>query len=595
MCAIAGMISKKRETRIEPERIEKMILSIKHRGPNETGYYITEQVHLAMARLSIIDLRSEGLCPIVHQDASGDQVLLYNGELYNYLELREELRKRGHTFKTGCDSEVLLESYLEWGQGCLDKFNGMFAFAIADFAHDLLFAARDRAGEKPFYYCETDDEFIFGSEIKALLTQIRNPEISLTDEYEAFEYMSGEGTLFAGVKSLLPGHKLVYRGISNGQKGKRISEYWNVLENIQEVDPAQAVDQLDELLQDSVRLRRRADVPMGLYLSGGIDSGLLAYMARPEVCYSCHFPFGEKYDELAYAVEIAKDIQTEHIVISPTKEDFERYLPSIMCHLDMPVGSFSMFPLYMLAQKASELVKIVMSGEGADELFSGYVRYLVLIREQALYDVPELRLYKSFLTSYLGSTLDRFARLLNRGKVSDLAVKAVVSRHFEQFEDLIHAMGYTEFKTLLVSLLQMGDRTAAAFGLENRSPYLDHRIIEFAFSIPSEMKIRECSLKWILRQVAARYLPKRVLARKDKMGLIFPVNIWYQWAGKRGEFDRRSYNHYCMAVWRRVFFATDGRVHPVRHARASRRLAGVSGGGRRRFEDSGPDRASRIG
>ena len=558
MCAIAGILNKKQDTQLDPQRIETMTRSMKHRGPDETGYYRTERVHLGMARLSIIDLMSAGLCPIIHRGASGDQVLVYNGELYNYIELRRDLTANGWTFETECDSEVLLKSYLEWGPACLDRFNGMFAFAIVDFASDLLFAARDRAGEKPFYYYETDDEFLFASEIKGLLTQIRTPEVNLTDEYEAFEYMSGEATLLAGVKSLLPGHQLIYKGIRNGLKGKRISEYWNVLDNVREVDSARAVDQLDELLQDSVRLRRRADVPMGLYLSGGIDSGLLAYMASPEICFSCHFPYGEKYDELGYAAEIAKDIKAEHIVVRPTKEDFERHLPAIMYHLDMPVGSFSMFPLYMLAKEARERVKIVMSGEGADELFAGYARYLVLVREQALYDIPELRLYKPFVASYLGRPLDRFAKLLNRGKVPDVAVKAVVARHFEQFEDLVHAMGYTEFKSLLVSLLQMEDRTAAAFGLENRSPFLDHRIIEFAFCIPSHMKVRDCTLKWILRQVAARYLPTSVLERRDKMGLIFPVNVWFQWSGKRGEFDRRSYNEHCMQVWREVFFSGDG-------------------------------------
>lgn len=558
MCAIAGIISKKKDTRLDPQRIETMIRSIKHRGPDDTGYYRAERVHVGMARLSIIDLQSEGLCPIVHRGSTGDQVLVYNGELYNYVELRGELEGKGWRFETDCDSEVLLKSYLAWGQACLERFNGMFAFAIVDFSNDLLFAARDRAGEKPFYYYETDDEFLFASEIKAIVSQVHNLEVNLTDEYEAFEYMSGEATLFAGVKSLLPGHQLIYKGIRNGLKGKRISEYWNVLDNVREVDPARAVDQLDELLQDSVRLRRRADVPMGLYLSGGIDSGLLAYMASPEICYSCHFPYGEKYDELAYAAEIAKDIKAEHIVVRPTKEDFERHLPAIMYHLDMPVGSFSMFPLYMLAKQARERVKIVMSGEGADELFAGYARYLVLVREQELYEIPELRLYKPFVASYLGRPLDRFAKLLNRGKVPDLAVKAVVARHFEQFEDLVHAMGYTEFKSLLISLLQMEDRTAAAFGLENRSPFLDHRIIEFAFCIPSDMKVRECSLKWILRRVAARYLPTSVLERRDKMGLIFPVNVWFRWSGKRGEFDRRSYNEHCMKVWREVFFSGDG-------------------------------------
>jgi asparagine synthase (glutamine-hydrolysing) len=301
---------------------------------------------------------------------------------------------------------------------------------------------------------------------------------------------------------------------------------------------------------------------------------VLAYMLAPEVCYSCHFPYGDKYDELTYASEIAKEVKAEHVVISPTKDDFEKNLKTIMYHLDMPVGSFSMFPLYMLAQKAAERVKIVVSGEGADELFAGYARYLVLVREQGLFEIPELRIYKPFLQSYLGSALDRFARLMNRGKVPDLAVKAVVSRHFEQFDDVVHAMGYTEFKSLLVSLLQMEDRTAAAFGLENRSPFLDHRIIEFAFSISPDLKIRDCTLKWILRQVAARYLTKRVLDRKDKMGLIFPVNLWYQWSGKRGEFDRRSYSEYCMKAWREVFFSEQAMAGRARESEISVAIPG---------------------
>ena len=564
MCAIAGIIAKKPGRQLAAGRIEATILAQKHRGPDDTGYYKVDNVHLAMARLRIIDLNSGGLAPIVNHHPEGDQVLLYNGEIYNYVELRDELEALGHSFRTDCDSEVLLRSYLQWGQGCLDKFNGMFAFVIVDFANDLLFAARDRAGEKPLYYYESGDEFIFASEIKGILTQIPRPELNMTDEYAAFEYMSGEATLFAGIKCLPPGHKLLCRGIDQGLKGKRLSEYWNVIDNVCEIDPAKAVDQFDELLNDSVRLRRRADVPMALYLSGGLDSGLLAYIARPSLCYSCHFPYGDKYDELAYAREIAGDIATEHIVVEPTPEEFEQYLPSIMYHLDMPVGSFSMFPLFMLARCAAERVKIVMSGEGADELFAGYARYLILVREQELYEVPELQLYRPLLSGYLGSTLDRFSRLLNRGSVPDGAVKSVIARHFEEFENLVHAMGYTEFKSLLVSLLQMEDRSAAAFGLENRSPFLDHRLIELAFSIPADMKIRGSTLKWILRQVAARYLPRKVLDRRDKMGLVFPANLWFNWSGRRGEFDRHFYNELCMKVWRDVFFSGLRHGAPVR-------------------------------
>src|SRR4051794_15867794 len=216
MCGIAGIISKRGEKRIDPSRIESMVGSIKHRGPDETGFYRTGSTQLAMVRLSILDLQSEGLCPVVESTSTGDRVLLFNGEIYNYVEIAEELEAKGHRFRTRCDSEVLLKSYLEWGQDCLDRFNGMFAFVIVDFANDLLFAARDRAGEKPLYYYETQTEFVIASEVKAILTQIQRPELNLTDEFDAFEYMSGEGTLFAGVKSLLPGHKLIYKGIANG-------------------------------------------------------------------------------------------------------------------------------------------------------------------------------------------------------------------------------------------------------------------------------------------------------------------------------------------------------------------------------------------
>src|SRR5262245_49458857 len=186
MCAIAGIISKRSDQRIDKARVETMIGSIKHRGPDETGYYSTDSVQLAMARLTILDLKSEGLRPVVEQSPAGDTVLLYNGEIYNYVEIAEELEAKGHRFRTRCDSEVLLKSYLEWGQDCLEKFNGMFAFVIADFVNDVLFAARDRAGEKPLYYYETDKEFLIASEIKAILTQIGAPELSLSDEFQAF-------------------------------------------------------------------------------------------------------------------------------------------------------------------------------------------------------------------------------------------------------------------------------------------------------------------------------------------------------------------------------------------------------------------------
>ena len=211
----------------------------------------------------------------------------------------------------------------------------------------------------------------------------------------------------------------------------------------------------------------------------------------------------------------------------------------------------------MLAREAQKHVKIVISGEGSDELFSGYTRYLILTYEQEIYRMSGMANYKPLLDYYYARPLDRFARLLSRGLVSDDVVKSVIARHFEQFDDVIHAMGYTDFRLMLVTLLQMEDRASAAFGLENRSPFLDHRIIEFAFSIPGNTKIRNMTPKWILRQIAERYLPEQILERKDKIGLIAPINLWMHRRGRRGEFDRESYNKLCMEKWLEVFFSQE--------------------------------------
>ncbi len=556
MCGIAGILSKAGPLGAG-YALYKMLEAEKHRGPDDTGSFVLPTLALGMVRLSILDLRSPNLCPLVYTRPGSPRpthVLTYNGEVYNYVELRDELRGLGHDFVTTSDSEVLLHAWLEWGEGCLERFNGMFAFALADLEKDVLFLARDVAGEKPLYWTETDDAFLFASEVKALLTQIPLPEVNTTDEFKAFEYVTGEETLFEGVHALRPAHKLLLRGLRGNFRGRRVSEYWSLVDHLHDVDPDKAVDQLDELLHDAVRLRLRADVPLGLYLSGGIDSSLIAAIARPAVGFSVHFPYGPKYDELRYAQIVAQAVGCEHVVVRPSREDFEAHLDDVLYHLDMPVGSFSSFPLYMLAARAREWVKIVLSGEGVDELFSGYARYLLPWHDQTTYERPELRHYHALLDFYYGKPLDRFARLLNRGNVSDDVVKTVIAPHFTQFPDLRHAMGYTDFKLMLVTLLHMEDRAAAAFGLENRAPFLDKRVIAFAFSLPPELKVREDTPKWIIREVARRHLPPEVVERKDKQGLIAPINVWMNFRGKRGEFDRDGYNKMCMERWLKIFF-----------------------------------------
>jgi asparagine synthase (glutamine-hydrolysing) len=410
------------------------------------------------------------------------------------------------------------------------------------------------AGEKPLYFTEQAGRFYFASEIKALLGQIPLPELNTTDEFKAFEYATGRETLFEGVYALRPGHKLVLRGLRGNFKGRRESEYWSLVDELRDIDPARAVDELDALLQDAVRLRLRADVPWGLYLSGGVDSSLIAALARPQIAFSIHFPYGARYDELHYAESVARAVGAEHVVVRPTREDFEAHLDDLIYHLDQPVGSFSAFPLYMLARAARERVKIVLSGEGVDELFSGYTRYLLPWHDQLTYEQVELRNYHSLLDFYYGKPLDRYARLLNRGAVSDAVVKSVIAPHFGHFSDLRHSMGYTDFKLMLVTLLHMEDRAAAAFGLENRAPFLDRRLIAFAWSIPGDLKLRAHVTKWIVKEVARRHLPAAVVDRPDKQGLIAPINIWMNFRGQRGEFDRNGYNKLCMERWLKVFF-----------------------------------------
>lgn len=552
MCGIAGIVSG--GSPIEAGAVEAMIGAIGHRGPDDVGFAKVQGVEAGMCRLAILDLSSEGLCPVTHREPKGQIVLLYNGEIYNYVELRNDLRRMGYRFRTTSDSEVLLHAYREWGESCLERLNGMFAFAIIDEPRDRLFAARDRAGEKPFYYVDDGKRFMFASEMKGLLTQITDLQPQITDEFRAFEYLPGEDTLFRGVKALLPAHKLVLNGLRERKGPIRVEEYWNAADHVREIRPQDAVDELDELLQDSVRIRLRADVPWGIYLSGGIDSSLIAALASPPVSFSCHFPYGPGFDELLYAEMIAKQVGSEHIVVRPTYEDFEEHFSEMIYHLDVPIGSFSVFPLFMLAREARNHVKIVLSGEGADELFSGYTRYLVQAHEQRLYDAPEIQGYKPLLDRYYGPAVTRFARLLNRSALPNSIVQSVIEPHFSRFDSVAHAMGYTEFKLMLVTLLQMEDRASAAFGLENRSPFLDHRIIEFAFSIPEDLKIRGTTTKWILKQVAARYLPKAVVERTHKMGLIAPINRWLKITEQNGDFGREGYYELAMRKWREVFF-----------------------------------------
>lgn len=504
MCSIGGII--------HGSGIEKMIDIQKHRAPDSFGFYKDDDIELGMGRLKILDLSSPGLCP--YQE---DQfVLSYNGEIYNYIELKEELRAHGWKFRTTSDTEVLLKSWRQWGVGMFDKLNGMFAIALYDKRKKQLLLARDIAGEKPLYYYQRGALFAFTSEAKALQGVV--PLESRQDRFfEAFQHVHGE-TLWKHVHALPPAHYLLY---DLAKDTYAIKEYWDF--KPRNIRTETALEELEELLEDAVRIRTRSDVPYSLYYSGGIDSSLI----------STFHDFREKFffdNTLDW------------------KDDFFTTIDKIVWHLDFPVGSLSSYPLWKLASWASEKVKVVLSGEGADEIFGGYVRYLPVAREW------ELRTHFPSYNTYLFakyfryfSYLDAFAALTARNDDIEF-VRETLRPYFERFEDPITAMGYADFKLIMPSLLQMGDRMAGAFGIENRCPFLDRRIIEFGFSLPPELKINGLEQKIMLR----RLLEKRGLLEPlqgEKKGLTIVFN---QWFGKK-DWDRGAYFDFLKEGWGRQF------------------------------------------
>lgn len=501
MCSIAG-----NSDRVQ---VKKMLKVMRHRAPDDEGIIDDGRFAIGMGRLSIIDLKSKNLCP--HEEDG--LVLSYNGEIYNYLELRQELKKRGWNFRTNSDTEVLLKCFREWGLKMFDRLNGMFAFAIYDKRKQELLLARDIAGEKPLYYYRWNGQFAFASEAKAFqasLNLTREPNEFL----EAFQHCN-TSTPFREVK-LLPAASFMTVDLKTNTS--RIKPYWEF--KPRDIDSKNCVEELESLLADAVKIRTRSDVPYALYYSGGIDSSLISILHN--------FRHKFYFDDL-----------------KNWKKDFFKKIDDIIWHLDFPVGSLSSYPLFKLAETASRKVKVVISGEGADEIFGGYVRYLPVAREWELR--RKFPSYNSLFSRHFPTYLDGFAHTTARNE-NVAFVKTMLKPYFDMFSDPINAMGFADFKLVLPSLLQMGDRMAAAFGLENRCPFLDRRIIEFGFSLPPEWKISGLELKVILRRVLAKRGLLEPLT-KEKKGLTIVFN---KWLGKN-DWDRGIYFDLLKRKWSKVF------------------------------------------
>jgi asparagine synthase (glutamine-hydrolysing) len=571
MCGIAGQISLNNH-RIPSLGIGLGAMSrlIAHRGPDGLGQWQSEsgQVGLVHRRLAIIDLSESAAQPM---QAVNGTVLTYNGEIYNYPELRSAL-KNYWAFRTNSDTECILATYDRHGDACLDHLRGMFAFALWDEKRKRLFCARDRFGIKPFYYAVVEGVFYFASEAKALLPflpSIRTNDAALA-EYLTFQYTIGEKTLFDGIHQLLPGHALV---IENGQV--RVWRYWDVSYQIDYDNSAKYFhNRLRELLEESITLHGRSDVPVGSYVSGGIDSSLIYKMARTNSSTSplgFHGRFTDYpgYDESPYAFSAAKHAGGQLHCIDICAEDFRDHIEQVIYHLDFPVAGPGSFSQYMVSKLASQHVKVVLGGQGGDEIFGGYARYVVAYFEQCIkaaidgnYSngnyvvtlesiVPNLGLlreYKPLMKQFWSKGLfgpmdERYFRLIDRSSdmQDEIDWAALDSRQvFDDFTKIFNnptnvkkeayfdKMTHFDFKCLLPALLQVEDRMSMAHGIESRVPFLDHPLVEFAATVPADIKFKGGNMKHLLKQVFEKELPGEILNRRDKMGFPVPLKEWFE-------------------------------------------------------------------
>ena len=574
MCGICGAIDLRGNPIPDLERrLEVMNSLIAHRGPDDDGMWTHERGHVGLAhrRLSIIDLHTG------HQPMTDERGrwITYNGEIYNYPELRSELG--ADRFRTTSDTEVVLRAHDRWNAEGLERLRGMFAYALWDEPAQELVCARDRFGIKPFYYATVGDIVYFASEAKALLPFLPSIETDhdALKDYLAFQFCLAGKTLFKGVQELLPGHFLRL-----GRGAVKPVRYWEVYFDL-DFDHTDSYfeEQIEALMRESVELHLRSDVPVSTYLSGGLDSSAVASLASglsetPMHAFTGKFSEDERYDESRFARAVAEARGLELHEVDIGVEDFVGNLRDVVYHLDFPVAGPGSFPQFMVSQEASRHGKVILGGQGGDEIFGGYTRYLVAYFEQCIraaidgtmrdgnfvvtYEsiIPNLvalRNYKPMLQEFwrdgLFEDLDaRYFRLINRtahldGEV-DFAALGDYSP-FETFKEIFNGanvghqayfdkMTHFDFKTLLPALLQVEDRVSMAHGLESRVPLLDHRLVELAATIPADIKFKDGTMKHIFKRAVRTLVPDVISARKDKMGFPVPLTEWLR--GEAREF-----------------------------------------------------------
>lgn len=567
MCGICGKVAFVPEETPTPELIRSMAETIRHRGPDDDGYYLSGPVGLGFRRLSIIDLAG-GHQPLSNEDQS--IWIAFNGEIYNYRELREYLLARGHILRTRSDTEVIVHLYEEFGADCVEKLRGMFAFALWDKNTQALLLARDRVGIKPLYYRLTDRSFLFGSEIKAILADPsveRQIDPGMIDRFLTFFYLPGEETLLSGVRKLAPGHSLLVR---NGKAVLR--QYWDLphAKASASMGLAEASEALESLLAEAVDLHMIADVPVGVLLSGGVDSTAVLSLAaertgKPISTFTVGFSGSHVPDERPYARLAAERFGSVHHEMTISAQDFADFLPTYVWHMEEPVCEPPALALYYVSRLARQHVTVLLSGEGGDEAFAGYsnyrnLRWLETLKRfggaalgRAAYGVLGAHLNRGSAKpfgKYLALAGEKFpdyyySRTSNPSRMNSGLLTGLYSDSFRDAaslqttlaplrrlqnevseSDVLQAMLYLDTKTWLPDdLLIKADKITMANSLELRVPLLDHRILEFAASLPAHLKIKGLTTKRVLKKTMQSRIPQPILRRK-KAGFPLPYETW---------------------------------------------------------------------
>ncbi len=538
---------------------------ITHRGPDGEGEFFDQEVGLSHRRLSIIDVDG-GTQPIENED--GSIQVVFNGEIYNFIELRLELLKLGHQFRTRSDTEVIVHAYEQWGIDCVKRFNGMFAFALWDTRKRELFLARDHMGIKPLYYISIGNQFLFASEIKSILQYAdcpREVDLNALGELFTFRYVPSPKTLFKGVMKLPPAHYLLVSKL-----GIQIDRFWNSLPcEPKKIKEAELLEEYQNLLEDAVKLQLRSDVPLGLFLSSGVDSGMLLaimskYTNKPVQTFTIGFEGGEKTNEIEDAKHLAQMFGADHYYQTLGPDDYIKYYERYMWDLEEPVGNETAAAFYFVAKLTSQHVKVALTGQGADEPWAGYDRYKGVKLSNLYSRLPDLvtnnlatlimmlpgrmeRLKRGVISLREPDVLTRFAKIYSffSAEMKEQLYTGALKQSFEEDHystryalnrlqndvkhlDPLTQMLYIDARANLPDdLLMVGDKTSMANSLESRVPFLDYRLVEFIERLPPSLKLNGFNGKYLHKKAAQKWLPNNIIYRKKK-GFDNPIEHWFR-------------------------------------------------------------------